>query len=222
MEHRADTLQIGQPVLGRLKELALHEREDTGVFISVEHASPSVLKAFLDSLDLWRRLYAEKSAAVQDKDKVGQLIDLLVPDVPATPTQLKQARMMAKAKRAVLESGDWVTAQHIAELAELSAANPSAQPSKWKRDGRIFAIRQGGIDYFPLYGLDETANHRPLPVLKNILSVLSTSKDGWAMAYWFMSVNGWLGGKRPQDLLRTEPARVLVAAQEEVAGITHG
>lgn len=222
MTQRAETLEIGQPVLGRLKELALREREATGIFISVEHASPSVLKAFLDSLDLWRKMYAEQATAVQNRDTIGQLVELLVPDAPATSAQLRQAHMLAKAKRAVLESGDWVTAHHLAELAELSAANPSSQPNKWKRDGRIFAIRHGGIDYFPLYGLDETSSHRPLHVLKDILSVLSPLKDGWTMAYWFMSFNGWLGGKRPQDLLRTAPEHVLAAAHEEVAGITHG
>lgn len=133
MTQRAETLESGQPVLERLKELALREREDTGVFISVEHASPSVLKAFLDSLDLWRKMYAEQATAVQNRDTIGQLVELLVPDAPATSAQLRQAHMLAKAKRALLESGDWVTAHHLAELAELSAANPSSQPNKWKR-----------------------------------------------------------------------------------------
>jgi hypothetical protein len=42
------------------------------------------------------------------------------------------------------------------------------------------------------------------------------------MAYWFLSDNGFLGGKRPQDLLASAPERVIVAAMDEVEGIAHG
>ena len=38
----------------------------------------------------------------------------------------------------------------------------------------------------------------------------------------FQSVNGFLGGKRPQDLLATDPDRVIAAARDEVLGVLHG
>ena len=130
--------------------------------------------------------------------------------------------MLVAARKAVLASGDWLNAAELAQLAGLSPRNPSAQPNKWKKQGQIFAIHHNGVDYFPGYGLDPDNAFRPLKALAGILLVLAPHKDGWGMAYWFMSANGFLGGQRPQDLLRTDPDRVLAAARDEVMGVLHG
>ncbi|MDO4683075.1 MAG: hypothetical protein Q4B17_09860 [Lautropia sp.] len=151
-----------------------------------------------------------------------RLAEALVPAAPVSPRLLKEAGMLVSARKAVLASGDWLSAAELAQLAGLSPRNPSAQPNKWKKQGQIFAIHHNGTDYFPGYGLDPEHNFRPCKGLADILAVLAPHKDGWGMAYWFMSVNSFLGGKRPQDLLRTDPARVLAAAEDEVMGIVHG
>ena len=86
----------------------------------------------------------------------------------------------------------------------------------------IFAINHGGVDYFPGYGLDRNGSFRPLKALSKIIEVFGGHKDSWGMAYWFLSVNSFLGGKRPQDVLALEPDRVIEAAKDEVQGILHG
>ena len=58
--------------------------------------------------------------------------------------------------------------------------------------------------------------------MADVIGILAGHKDGWGMAYWFQSVNGFLGGKRPQDLLATDPDRVIAAARDEVQGVLHG
>ncbi|CAM3591042.1 hypothetical protein CCOS865_04026 [Pseudomonas reidholzensis] len=145
-----------------------------------------------------------------------------MPKKPVTSTKLIQAQMHARAKAAVLQSGDWLTAVEVAGLAELSSTSPVFQSSDWVREKRVFAIRHDGVDYFPIYGLDETNGYRPLSQLKDVISVLEPMKDGWQMAYWFLSVNSWLGGTRPQDLLRSDVRRVIDAAGEEVSENTQG
>ncbi|KXU38677.1 hypothetical protein AXE65_12580 [Ventosimonas gracilis] len=130
--------------------------------------------------------------------------------------------MLVRARRAVLESGDWLSAADIAQLAGFSTRNPSAQPNKWKKQGLIFAIHHNGVDYFPGYGLDSHANFRPLKALSDIIKVFAGHKDGWGMAYWFLGVSSFLGGKRPQDLLASNPERVMAAAQDEIQEIAHG
>lgn len=42
------------------------------------------------------------------------------------------------------------------------------------------------------------------------------------MAFWFLSANSFLGGKRPQDMLATQPDLVIDAARDEVQGVAHG
>jgi hypothetical protein len=53
-----------------------------------------------------------------------------------------------------LNSGDFLPANEVAKLAGVTAANPTLQPNKWKRDQDIFAIRHGreGISAICLRG----------------------------------------------------------------------
>jgi hypothetical protein len=150
------------------------------------------------------------------------LVDALVPQVPVTPELLKEAEMAGRARSAILESGNWLTAAEVSKLAGFSDTNPSAQPNKWKRDGSIFAIRHNGIDYYPDYCLDPDLGFRPRKDVSPILAVLKQSKDDWKVASWFASVNSFLGGQRPQDVLAAEPGRVLEAARDEIDGVLHG
>jgi hypothetical protein len=158
----------------------------------------------------------------QNEQTLKALVNALVPKAPPTPTLLREAAMLARSRKAVLEGADWLTAAKLAELAGLSSTNPSTQPNKWKREHRIFAINHNGIDYFPGYGLDAEAGWRPRKNLKPVLEVFGDNKDGWGLAYWFLSANSFLGGRRPQDVLAAEPERVLAAAKDEVEGVAHG
>lgn len=133
-----------------------------------------------------------------------------------------EARMTAEARKAVLESGNWLTAAQIAEMTGSSAGNPSAEPNEWMKDGQIFTVHHCSVDYFPGYALDPSAGYRPAKGLAKVIGVFRGRKDGWALAYWFASVNSFLGGKRPQDLLIDQPDRVFAAANDEVAGMQHG
>lgn len=158
----------------------------------------------------------------RDRESLERLAEALAPRAPPSPRLLKEAAMLAQARKAVLESGDWLTAAEVAQLAGLSSRNPSAQPNKWKKQGLIFAIPHNGVDYFPGYGLDRDAGFRPLKAMAKVILAFSGRKDGWGMAYWFRSDNSFLGGKRPQDLLATAPERVIAAAQDEAQEIAHG
>jgi hypothetical protein len=156
----------------------------------------------------------------QQQQTLESIVEALVPKAPPTPNALKEAAMLAQARTAVLESGDWLTAAQIAGLAGFSLSNPSAQPNKWKREGAIFALRHHGVDYFPAYGLD--AAYRPLKAMAPVLARFAETKDSWGLAYWFMSVNSFLGGKRPLELLGSAPEQVLAAAEDELQGVAHG
>ena len=150
------------------------------------------------------------------------LVNAVVPKAPPTPTLLKEAVMLARSRKAVLEGADWLTAAQVAEVAGLSATNPSTQPNKWKRQRQIFAVHHNGVDYFPGYGLDPQAGWRPRETMKSVLEIFGDDKDAWGLAYWFGSANSFLGGRRPQDLLATEPEQVIAAARDETQDVVHG
>ncbi|MGY2293255.1 hypothetical protein ACW9H6_26490 [Pseudomonas sp. SDO528_S397] len=157
-----------------------------------------------------------------DRASLERLVEVLMPRTPPSPRLLKEAAMLVQARKAVLESADWLTAAQLAELAGLSPRNPSAQPNKWKKQGLIFAISHNGVDYYPAYGLSRDTGFRPLKALARVIDVFAGHKDSWGMAYWFRSPNSFLGGQRPQDLLARDVQRVIDAAHDEVQDIAHG
>lgn len=166
--------------------------------------------------------FIEVALQQQDEQTFKALVNAVLPKAPPKPNLLKEAEMLARARKAVLEGGDWLTAAELARMAGLSERNPSAQPNKWKRQRQIFAIHHNGVDYFPGYGLDPEAGYRPRKSLKSVLEVFGDEKDGWGLAFWFLSANSLLGGRRPQDVLVTDPERVIAAAKDEMTTVAHG
>jgi len=156
--------------------------------------------------------------------------DVPVPTVmnsPAPASQLQTAltiqdRMQADARQAVMSSGHWLGVAEVATLARCTQAEASAQTIQWERAGRIFAIETEQGHLFPDYGFDPDNGYRPRASLKRVLDVFCGSETAWGMAYWFMSINSYLGGRRPQDVLLADPDRVVLAARDEIQGVLHG
>jgi hypothetical protein len=156
----------------------------------------------------------------RQEDTLKKVVNVLLTDVTPSKAARDQARMLIEAKTAILNSGDFLPATEVARLAGFSASNLSVQPNKWKRNREIFAIQHGREDYLPAYAL--TRDHRPRKEMAEILKVFGEAKDGWGLAFWFAAVNSFLDDERPQDVLATEPERVIAAATDEVAEFHHG
>ncbi|MDZ5431904.1 hypothetical protein T3H00_04390 [Pseudomonas fluorescens] len=126
--------------------------------------------------------------------------------------------MLKIAKEAILDSGDFLSLDQTAQQLGLLPSDVN----KWKAEGQIFSIQHAGCSLFPKYAFQANAGNQPVLGLKVILDVLKTTKNDWGIAFWFASINGYLGSHRPQELLCSSADKVLFAAQEEVSGITHG
>lgn len=218
-DHPGVSTLVGTPkeVRARLGK----SQADRVLVMTFDHIRPVALAALEENMANVASSMLEALLHRQDRESLERLAEVLVPRDPPSPRLLKEAGMLVKARRAVLESGDWLTAAQLAELAGLSSRNPSAQPNKWKKRRQIFAISHNGSDYFPGYGLDADAGFRPLESLAKVIEVFGDHKDGWGLAYWFRSDNSFLGGKRPQDLLASSPERVIAAAQDEIQEVAH-
>lgn len=132
------------------------------------------------------------------------------------------AQMLTKAKQGVMEGTRWLSELEIVALTYLHDDGTVDHPSGWLREGKIFPIHHDGGDYFPSYALDELDGYRPIKAMSDVLRAFGPTKDSLGVACWFASVNGYLGGKRPQDLLATHPDQVVAAAYDELQGIPHG
>jgi hypothetical protein len=157
----------------------------------------------------------------RQEETLKKMVNVLLTDVTPSKAAREQARMLIEAKTAILNSGDFLPATEVAKLAGFSSTNLSVQPNKWKRHREIFAIQHGREDYLPLYGLDP-ADHRPRKEMAEILNIFGDAKDGWGLAFWFAGLNSFLDDERPQDVLATDPERVVAAAKDEMAELQHG
>lgn len=137
------------------------------------------------------------------------------------PTPLREAEMLALAEVAIFQDAHWLTAAQVAALALSTEKNTRAQLQDAEVDGGIFVIRRDGIDYFPGYALDAEQGYRPYRAVRAVIEHFQTAKEGCGLAFWFQSVNSFLGGKRPMDSLAEKPDEVIAAAADESMGITH-
>jgi hypothetical protein len=134
---------------------------------------------------------------------------------------------MRDAHEIIFNCAEWLTVGDVAKRLGGRSSDVSFDLYRWAADRRIFAINHHGIDYFPAFGLHEAARAgilalEPKPILAVLIDALGGECSGWQLAGWFISVNGYLDGKRPVDLMDGEPECLLEAAKFYALGIQHG
>jgi hypothetical protein len=146
--------------------------------------------------------------------RTGQLervIDaLLPPDVPPLPA-VWHAHRTAEARQECLREHGALTSSQVAEMAGSKATNRSALASSWRAAGRIVGVEWQGVTIFPAFQFD--AEVQPRAPIARVLSHLRDAGLGnWEQALWFTTPTGWLGDRRPVDVLDEDPAAVIAAA----------
>jgi hypothetical protein len=147
-------------------------------------------------------------------EEIDDLATAMAPEIALpTPPVVLQARRNAEARTALLSEFGALTAAQVAELAGSDAKNTSALAGRWRREGRLVAVEHHGTVYYPGFQFD--SDGRPKPTVGQVLHHLSDpSMTPWQQALWFTTANGWLGGRRPVDLLDDEGDAVVAAAGE--------
>lgn len=171
-----------------------------------------------------------ESAALADNPPKGQ--ELVACPRPGAPpasreenrrsNEEREEEMLAFAKAQILTCGDFLLVKDLANHLGIHIELLRPALMRWEVDHRIFSINHDGCRFFPVYAFPSHGGASPIPDLRDVLSILCPMKDGWGVSFWFISPNGWLGGKRPQDLLSTEPNRVISAALEETSDFMPG
>lgn len=115
-------------------------------------------------------------------------------------------------RREYVEETPMLTAAEIHRMSGLRSRNKSMPASRWKAEGKIFALRISGRDHYPAFQFD---NGAPRPVIKDVLAVMPMEMTPWQTAFWFASSNGWLGVRIPQECL--DDAEAVVEAASHLA-----
>jgi hypothetical protein len=129
----------------------------------------------------------------------------------------RQERRNAEARSALLDEFGALTSQEVADLAGSGDTDRAALTNRWKQDGRIFCVGVQGETRFPGFQFDSEG--KPRKIIAGVIEALAEKLTEWQLALWFLTANGWLGGRRPVDLLDSESGEVIEAARQESAGL---
>lgn len=180
-------------------------------------AVPEQARAALEDADAVLAAYEQVTVVATSgaaRAQLADLVDRLSPPVePLAEGLLLQARRNAAERAAFLTEQGALTPEQVADLAGSSARNRHETASRLKRDGRAFSVGYRDGSLYPAFQFD--ADGRPRPVVARVLEV--TDLDGWALALWFTTPSGWLGGAVPVALLDAEPDAVVDAARRDAA-----
>lgn len=103
-----------------------------------------------------------------------------------------------------------LTSAQIHQMSGLGSTNPSEPASRWKAEGKIFAVRVEARNRYPAFQFEDGA---PRPVIKATLAALPATMTAWQTALWFASGNGWLDGAEPRNCLSDGDSVVEAARQ---------
>lgn len=148
---------------------------------------------------------------------IDLLLESILPDAPRPDVRAALELDNAALRADYLRETPVLTGAEVRAASGLSPKNTSEPASRWKREGRIFAVRHRGRDLYPTFQL---ADGQPRSVIKNILAVIPSSVTPWQVAMWFASGNGWLDGAEPQECL--DAADEVVEAARDFANPVEG
>lgn len=102
------------------------------------------------------------------------------------------------------------TSDEIAQEATSRATNRAAMASRWVQEKKIFSVRFQGQQLFPQFQFQDG---RPIPAVSEVIRTFPETATGWDLAYFFLSPNPNIGGGKPVELLKRDPARLASLAQ---------
>ena len=150
-------------------------------------------------------------------EQMSRMVEAMMPLTPVPlPVEVQQARRNAEMRVKILHEFGALTSAQVGEWAGSKSPNRAALAHKWKSERRIFSVPHQGTNYFPGFQFD--AEGQPIPVIADVIRILRELSP-WELVGWFTRNDGYLGGRRAVELLKSDPERVIFAAEREAEGI---
>jgi hypothetical protein len=125
----------------------------------------------------------------------------------------RNAQSNAEARQALLSEFGGLSGTEVSQRFGATAA--SGEAVDWKAENRLVGVPLGDEVVYPRFQFTEEGEPRRIiaPALHALRA--DPTVTAWQAALWFIAPNGWLGGRRPVDLLDSEPDAVVEAAGHE-------
>jgi hypothetical protein len=103
----------------------------------------------------------------------------------------------------------WTSAE-VARQNGSTAKNAAAIASRWAREGKIFSVKFEGKTWFPRFQFQDGS---PIPPVADIIKAFPKHSTGWDLAFFFTNPNSYIAGRKPIEILRSDPERVVSLAR---------
>lgn len=183
--------------------------ENPGGWFIVGNVGEQLAQLIERAVEMLPPATARRRAQLTDAN-IEKILDVLLSDMPRARVEADLDVDNAKLRAEYLQETRLLTAAQVRAASGLKPRNNSEPASRWKREGRLFAVRRSGMDLYPAFQFIDGAPH---PAVRKILGALPRDMTGWQTAMWFASGNGWLGGDEPQTRL-SDPEAVVDAARK--------
>lgn len=183
--------------------------QPSGDWLIVGAASASLAKLIERAVETLPPIAAARGAKLTEAN-IEKMLDVILADAPRARVETDLDVDNAELRAEYLQTTPLLTAAEVRAASGLNPRNKSEPASRWKREGKLFAVRRAGIDLYPAF---QFADGVPRPVIKAVLQALPADMTAWQIAMWFGSGNGWLDGAEPQRSL-SRPNDVIDAARK--------
>ena len=198
----------------RLREMIGADSTTEGSWV-VLHSSDESLQIVVDHIERLYRISSHATRQETEREPLARALDWMVAFGMGVNAQLEVDNFELRSQ--YIRETPMLTAAQIHEVSGLKSKNTSEPASRWKLEGKTFALRISGRDLYPEF---QFVDGSPRPVMKSILEALPRTMSAWQKAIWFASGNGWLDGAEPQHCL--EKGDSVVAAARQLADPARG
>jgi hypothetical protein len=102
------------------------------------------------------------------------------------------------------------TAKEVADQSTSTAKSRGALASRWAQEKKVFAVKYEGQFWYPRFQFQDG---EPLPTVGQVIQAYPACANGWDFAYFFATPNANIGGRKPLELLKTDPESVFSLAR---------
>jgi hypothetical protein len=211
VESRFTTLSPGESkrLVGRHPELADSESE-TPIVLALSTRDQAEAATLGDVVLAARQLLRERASTYEE------LLSALIPkdSLAVGPGVLEQARLNAEARTGLAREFGLLSSHDVASGAGSKAANAASLVSRWRKEDRVFAVDVDGTARYPGFQFGETG--QALSVVGRVIEAADAHLSGWGLALWFTGSTGWLGGRRPVDVIDGPDEHLVVDAMRHL------
>lgn len=125
-------------------------------------------------------------------------------------TETTPGKDTLKWRKRFMEENPCLTSEQVAEEATSQATNRAAIASRWTKERKVFSVRFEGTQWFPRF---QFRDGRPIPAVADVIEIFPEHASGWELAYFFVAPNMNIRGRKPLDLLKQDPTRLVSLAQ---------